>query len=111
MPGCFVQRDELDIVAPDLPPVRRPPAFPEANGRFTSDELRVEYRLVTEGPRMTVTRIPEGASGPLTPPLVLKRVIDGSYVSDDGRTRLMPEGDGFVIDNWRAARIRFRRAD
>lgn len=116
--GDYQPTDKTDavmkLIAPDLPAIRTPASAPlSVNGRFVSSDVPAVFQLTTQGGTMTIRRLPDGAEEAQAPDLTLKRVIDGSYVTDDGRLRLVPDADGqgFQADYWRAAGLRFRRAD
>lgn len=116
--GDFAPTDKTDaaltLLGTGLSAVRSVPLPPaSANGRFYSDELRTEYRLATRDGIMMVTRDPADFPQAAPPELILKRLVDGSYVSDDRRMRILldPDGAGFLVDYWRAQGIHFRRVD
>ena len=112
--GDVVPVDKADamlrVVAGDIPVLRSPATPPAwANGRFASADLPARYILSTTDGRMIITRMPDRPGIAASAPITLKRAIDGTFVSDDGRMRIVESGDGFMIDNWRASGMRFHR--
>lgn len=104
----------IGLLGGRMPPIVTPPSpLPEANGRFFSDELQSEYRLEAVDARLTVNRVRVGSFAGSATPLAMRRLIDGSYVTDDGRSRIIfdADGRGFLLDSWRARGIRFVRID